>query len=289
MAPRFDVRASGLLLAALSASIFAACGSPETMAYEVDVAASPAFAMDKWKGGAARRAPAEQIEKIIGQNDLLRVVENGTKLLNQKGESVGMELPEQLRSKLDAFGHMSMGCTATHIGGGIALSAGHCFRAPRERSSTRECGSVTVKWGQRHDKREYLVSKCVEVLAYQLNDDTDYAIFRVDSTPRIALEIDPTPVATDTAVTIFGYPRGRPLEWSQTCRVRPAKSGNWGADQFSHQCDTEPGSSGAVVISSQSGKIVGIHDGGIAPWNYATYINRIPLRLIPSAARANPL
>jgi V8-like Glu-specific endopeptidase len=51
---------------------------------------------------------------------------------------------------------------------------------------------------------------------------------------------------------------------------------NWqqsakGQNQFNHRCDTEPGSSGAAIISTSSLSIVGVHNGGGDGWNYASF------------------
>src|SRR5690606_38023437 len=81
----------------------------------------------------------------------------------------------------------------------------------------------------------------------------------------------------DTTITIFGHPQGRPLEWSQTCLLKPASAGGWGVDHFSHQCDTEPGSSGSSVLDDEPSKVIGIHDGGTTRWNYATYLANTPI------------
>lgn len=210
-------------------------------------------------------AIAEQ-EKIIGANDFV-VVKND-----------GANIPEKYRSLIDAFGSLSMGCTATHIGGGVAITAGHCFGAPRTRKDNVPCNNVTVKWGVRADKPAYLTSKCTIILTEEQNGDRDYAIFKVDSVPPVALGVDyARRPAVNTRLTIFSHPQRRPLEWSQVCTLRTGSKGGWGVDQFSHQCDTEPGSSGATVLSDDGLKVVGIHDGGLVPWNYGTYLTNTPI------------
>ncbi|NBX18181.1 MAG: serine protease [Proteobacteria bacterium] len=209
----------------------------------------------------------EVIEKIIGSNELTPVLNDGA------------NIPEKYRPIIDAFGKISMGCTATHIGNGLVITAGHCFEAPEKRINNKPCDGITVDWGYRKDKAPYLRSKCTMVLAAELNDDRDYAIFRVDVAPKSSIELDLSArPKTGTTLTIFGHPQLRPLEWSQTCTLENGSNGNWGKDEFSHQCDTEPGNSGSVVLDDQSLKIIGIHDGGRVPWNYATYLLDTPVR-----------
>ena len=208
-----------------------------------------------------------EIEKIIGENDLTP--------LNADGSNV----PEKYRSQIDAYGKISMGCTATHIGNGLVISAGHCFDAPSKRANNMPCADITVEWGVRAGREAYLKSKCVKVLAAELNDDRDYAILLVSPAPTATIDVDYSKrVGQSTKITIFGHPQMRPLEWSKVCTVEPSSNGPWGKDQFAHQCDTEPGNSGSTVIDDSSLKVIGIHDGGRAPWNYATYLYDTPIR-----------
>lgn len=204
-------------------------------------------------------------EKIIGKNDLIPVLRDGA------------NIPEKYALLINAFGKISMGCTATHIGNGLVLTAGHCFEATARRSA-KSCDGVSVSWGYRKDKAPFLISQCVAVLAAELNDNRDYAIFKVDKAPTEKVEFDfQTRPKVGTSLTIFGHPQARPLEWSQTCVLETSARGGWGTDQFSHQCDTEPGNSGSTVLDDTSLKVIGIHDGGRTPWNYATYLIDIPL------------
>lgn len=209
----------------------------------------------------------DTIEKIIGSNELTPVINDGA------------NIPAKYRPLIDAFGKISMGCTATHIGHGVAITAGHCFEAPEKRINNKPCDNVTIEWGYRKDKAPYMKSKCTMVLAAELNDTRDYAIFKVDNVPPVSIEVDTSERPKfGTALTIFGHPQLRPLEWSQTCTLEKSSNGGWGADEFSHQCDTEPGNSGSTVINDTTLKIIGIHDGGRNPWNYATYIVNTPIK-----------
>jgi V8-like Glu-specific endopeptidase len=207
------------------------------------------------------------LEKIIGKNGLIPVLNNG------------INIPPKFRPLINAFGLISMGCTATHIGNGFVLTAGHCFDAPRTRTENVSCPqNTTVKWGLRADASAYLVSRCTQILAYEFSAERDYAIFKVDSTPAVHIDVDFTSKPrVGTNITVFGHPQARPLEWSGLCTVQSALRGGWSKNQFSHQCDTEPGNSGSVIMSVSSLKIVGIHNGGRTPWNYATFITDTPL------------
>lgn len=206
--------------------------------------------------------------KIIGSNDLV--------VVKPQGEN----LPLAMRSIIDAFGLMSMGCTATHIGNGLVLSAGHCFDS--KELAKEICDETTVKFGLRKDVAPYLETKCVEIVAMELTDKKDFVLFRVADVPRAKVDVElKRKPALRSVVTIFGHPMERPLEWSQRCRIAKPRDMQGTLADFTHQCDTEPASSGSVVISTSSLKVVGIHNGGIAPWNYGTLVSTTPELVLP--------
>lgn len=244
-------------LGLLILSLVSGCG-------QQDASLEPVRSLSKFT--AVNFQSGADTEKIIGKNDLIPVAKNGA------------NIPQKYAPLIDAFGKMSMGCTATHIGNGLVISAGHCFGAPRQRTS-KDCDAVTIEWGVRQDSPAYLTSKCKSVLAAQANYEEDYAIFQVEPVPPVKVEFnfDARP-AIGTVLTQFSHPGARPLEWSQNCSLQTAAQGGWGSNQFSHQCDSEPGSSGSVLIDDASLAIVGIHNGGMDQWNYATYLTDTPLR-----------
>jgi V8-like Glu-specific endopeptidase len=219
-----------------------------------------------------------EIKRIAAEAELVPVV-----------TSPIFNIPQKYRPLIDAFGFISFGCTATHIGKGIALTAGHCFNAgetPREGSCDQE-----IKWGLRKDAEPYLVSKCVKVLSMAKNSNVDYAIFMVDPVPQFAIKPNLTKRAgVGTVVTVFGYPKTRPLEWSHTCEVREKKEsgGLFISTYFTkgifHKCDTEPGNSGSTLIDDKTLEVIGIHGGGKpqsamreGTWNYGTHLLDTPL------------
>lgn len=239
-------------------SILPACGQQSVMLKLTD---------SEITSGPLTFVTADSTGKIIGESDLIPVLNDGE------------NIPERYSRLIDAFGIMSMGCTATHIGDGFALTAGHCFLATAQpQRSSMSCEGVSVSWGFRKDKAPYLISRCVKVFAAEWNDNRDYAIFEVDKAPsqKIGFDLQTRP-KEGTVLTIFGHPQQRPLEWSRTCVLEKAARGGWGSDQFSHQCDTEQGNSGSAVLDDTALKIVAIHDGGRVPWNYATYLIDTPL------------
>lgn len=243
--------------------------------------------------------------KIIGENDLILVNKDASnipfrykKIINAFG-AVQFE-DTAINAAGDEVKDYSYSCTATHIGRGYVLMAGHCVNARPQLTSFKGCqfevedqflGKYTSKinsidWGYRQDLEPYMKSTCEEVVAAVQNDDTgvDFAIVRVSPAPAdyILPDMSRKAVFGDT-VTIFSYPLGGPLQWSGLCGVERVQSEMFPKTSAQHKCDTDRGSSGATIINALSLKIVGVHDGGAfdldkegnlltSGMNYGTYI-----------------
>ena len=204
---------------------------------------------------------------IIGQDDLIPVQEDGA------------NIPSRYRHVLDAIGLIEFRvngkrfhCTGTHIGDGVMLTAGHCFKefgvsADTVLAQSLEKGSCIVHWGVRSIEGGYLESDCTVLLGAKfVVNGIDAAVVEVSPAPSARVELARTQVADGSRVTIFSHPRGRTLEWSQTCRLRYGEL----SSGFYHLCDTEPGSSGAAVLDYATLTIVGIHNAGLDTRNRAT-------------------
>ena len=183
--------------------------------------------------------------KIIGINPMIPM------------RADGANTDATLRPTLDAYGLVTMGdsgsCSGTHIGNGYVLTAGHCFLENTYSTSVsnQACPTVKVYWGYRGSPSTgspkpvvTQTSQCTKIIYAELSSEVDFAIFQVEQAPKasvgIAMESDRTPAKTK--ITIFGYPMGRPLEWSQYCAVtkssvvgRPFSN----ASRVAYQCDTQ--------------------------------------------------
>lgn len=206
-------------------------------------------------------------EKIIGENDLVAVNADGS------------NIPLKYKELLNAFGSMSMGCTATHIGNGIAITAGHCFWAGDTLSRDTDCKDVTIEWGVREGVSPYLKSNCEKILFAQRNREAnDFAVIKVFPVPETSIGVELTrKAAAGDEVTIFSHPEELPLRWSKSCIVEVMLDPKLPPGAMHHKCDTNPGSSGATIIDVKTNKIVGIHDGGRLTsatngMNYGTYM-----------------
>lgn len=209
-------------------------------------------------------------DRIIDENDLERVYA-------KTGQHV------------EAIGRMNLGCTVTHVGRGLVITAGHCLASiPFKGIASKEsCESrrYEIKWGVTYSQETgYLTSKCVKVLAMELNQERDYAILRVNPVPPRHLDVDlERSVSEGDLISIFSHPSMRPLEWSRPCTVEgffTEASGH----QFRYACDTEGGSSGASVLN-KDGNIIGIHNFYNSEFNRngATKISSTPLGIFLSS------
>lgn len=221
-----------------------------------------------------------QQQIVIGQgnNDRKVIGPDNTKLVDANM----INLPFKYRDAAEAIGLMSMGCTGTHIGNGLVISAGHCFQAAKIPSYSSSCAGVSISWGVRNGKKATSVSNCRQILVMSVNNRTDYALFRVDSAPRVSLKIKlQGRPQINSRVTILSHPFRDPLTWSGFCDIR--KTFTYGLNMYAlqHNCDTNPGSSGAAILDAATVEVVGIHDGGVAQGlsgsNYGTFIDATPI------------
>jgi V8-like Glu-specific endopeptidase len=229
-------------------------------------------------------------DKIIGENSMLNVnadLSNIDQSLRPYMNAIGiMVTPGEIDQ---ASGQQSYGvCTGTHIGNGYVVSAGHCFIEEKDHAkevvlTDKDCSSTFIVWGYRgpsaQSARGVAKSSCTKILYAERSPTRDFVLFKVDMPAPAKISITPAASRPDdgSKITIFGYPNGDPLHWSQYCTI----SGAAGADFFAHQCDTLGGNSGSSVLAIDSNgtpSIIGIHDSaamGDLPYNFATYISGV--------------
>ena len=199
----------------------------------------------------------------------------------------GENLPARYRALLPAFGAMrevdlsaanggsSPLCTFTHIGKGLAVTAGHCLGAESERIEDKPCKNLLIDWNYTQGGT-VLRSRCTRIVAAITDDElgVDFGLVSVDVFPEVSIPLSQRGAELGSKITIFGFPMGRTLTWSGTCLVLSAL-GFFNENYLGHTCDTEGGNSGSVFINDADLSIVGIHDGGTPELNYGTSLANV--------------
>lgn len=239
-------------------------------------------------------------EKVIGTNDLIYV---------NKDKS---NIPFKYRQLTDAIGLMDVGCTVTYIGNGYAITAGHCIWTkffepiPETPFVNLPCKddfdhTFEIWWGYRGAEGDKPAQKgeCERIVFAQITKFYDFAILKVSNPPQVKVSVDlQSPIELGRSITVFSHAESLPLQWSKKCKVSRIQVKNISTKSIMHVCDTNPGSSGAAIIDTETLKIVGLHNGGVffaefkepPPMdlfdpeaeklgiNYGTYITDSPLR-----------
>lgn len=241
-------------------------------------------------------------EKIIGSKELIFVNKEKT------------NIPFKFRNVVDSTGLMDVGCTVTHLGGGYAVTAGHCIwtkffqEIPETPFVDLPCADdqghqFEIWWGYRGADGDKPAGKglCERIVYAQVTRFYDFAILKVSNPPKAKVFVDlEHQVEFGRRITIFSHADSLPLQWSKNCSVKRIITAGVNTKSIMHQCDTKPGSSGAAIIDMETLKIVGLHNGGIffdefkdppppslfdpeaekMGINYGTYVTDSPLKEI---------
>jgi V8-like Glu-specific endopeptidase len=168
----------------------------------------------------------------------------------------GKDLPIKYRSLPAATGYLSSGCTVTHIGHGLILTAGHCL-TPDELfpDDPEQClPGLTVTFGILKDRTLGPAASCVKNLYSEININRDIALLKVDRFPSVFVEVElDNKPPVNTQLTVFSHPEGKSLQWSKFCNLIEVDF-CMSSDTFGFTCDSLPGSSGALVLSDASSK-----------------------------------
>ena len=208
---------------------------------------------------------------IIRENNLVKVPENP--------DLYSDLLPSKV---LNAIGRMELGCTVTHIGGGFAITAGHCFANPYIREDLANffvkdvsCNYVSglpnseydVSFGVRGNSLGHVKGNCDKIIIAENSPQLDFAIVKLSQAPNEAIFLkEKSRAIKGKEVTIYSHPSRRALEWSQDCRLLERRID--GLNRIQYDCDTEGGSSGAAVLDTENLEIVAIHTNGTSSSYY---------------------
>lgn len=222
-------------------------------------------------------------DQIIGDNNLVLVKQD---LSN---------VPLRFKKILPAIGRLSSGCTVTHIGNNMAITAGHCFWQTFYDNlvyQNEDCSTDTVEWMKLDQSQPNLVSQCLKIISTQRDElaGIDYALILLDKAPTVVVPMDfrtSSKRLLGREITLFSYPDESALSWSGFCQISKPDEQHL-SKLLTHQCDTLAGSSGAPLIDVKTLKIVGLHISGdtnpfdaSAPpprFNIGHYLSTSPLK-----------
>lgn len=176
-----------------------------------------------------------------------------------------------------AVGRLSSPCTITHIGEGQGVTAAHCVPV----SAITDCSALSVEWNDPDLPREAV--RCTSVILHLFGGGADVAVLKFPRFPstflRIAWTLQTPPELAGAPLTVLSHSGGGGLAWSGSCGTLPHLGrrgpGGLAGTEFSHDCDTTSGSSGAALLDASTGDVVGIHSAGVsaggATYNVATF------------------
>jgi hypothetical protein len=178
---------------------------------------------------------------------------------------------------MSSSGSESWVCSGVLITKDLLLTNWHCggpdpdVLAAKDFWNTQIINDTIIDFSFDDDKtsREYMILERVGNNSYPEFIDRDFVLLRI-----APLEFQDTlrPVAISTARLISGqriqmvhHPNGKPKQISFGCTVIDEEYGGWQKPQikteFTHQCDTERGSSGGAIFNL-NGQLIGLHHLG---------------------------
>lgn len=160
-------------------------------------------------------------------------------------------------------------CTGAMIGPDLIATNHHCMEhslkfLKTESSGRGDCSDTLVEFDYLSEGATGLTTPCIEVR--NSHEKPDLAIIRASIPPtrngqaRRPLPLGTAPLAGNADLFIMHHPLGMPMVYETHCQLR----GQQGAE-YLHNCQTDSGSSGSPLFSSENDSLVAIHYFGPYP------------------------
>lgn len=226
--------------------------------------------------------PWSSERKILGDNNLEPIVNaTGTAAFAFSRPIARVETPVALPEGILWAGY----CTASRVAPDLFITNFHCDVNCDEMRFTLNYESDVLEADRPHFKCASLIRK---------NETLDYALYSAEiEVPELEMGIIPIltlykgPLVDGMKLVVPSHPSNRlkEIDRSDECVLltQAITHTESGRDTMKHMCDTESGSSGAPLIDSERGYVIGIHWGGEA--NVANYA--ISMRMILEDLEAN--
>lgn len=155
-------------------------------------------------------------------------------------------------------------CTATLISDDTIITNAHCI--PGSDGSRVLRAEIRLGYLRLQDQGSEAFE--VDPIPIETHLRLDYSLLRVAGNPARKFAVTPAQrrAARDNeSLYLIHHPGGQPQKLTRAyCRAFPDKAVH--DTEVRHQCDTLPGSSGALIFALTDGAIVGLHhSGGLSP------------------------
>ena len=154
-------------------------------------------------------------------------------------------------------------CTASIVSENYILTNYHCVPGNRKNGDVEE---VSILMGY-YSQVETLRTKRYKVRASPITSDEelDFALLKVEGNPSnewgIVKLLDRDPFPGESLLLVH-HPLGLPLHVTRG-RCRAARPNSFDSTDIFHTCDTEGGSSGSPILTTDGQHMLGIHFSGV--------------------------